>query len=97
MQEDPDQAEKEDDKASTGGISSLDFNLFSDFENNADALETTEPANEGTSTLDPQSVFAEMKRNLPESTKEKKDRRRCQITLLGNITRRRVGGTSPRP
>ena len=42
MQEDPDQAEKEDDKASTGGISSLDFNLFSDFENNADALETTE-------------------------------------------------------
>ena len=49
MQEDPDQAEKEDDKASIGGISSLDFNLFSDFENNADALETTEPANEGTS------------------------------------------------
>ena len=41
MQEDPDQAEKQDDKASTGGISSLDFNLFSDFENNADALETT--------------------------------------------------------
>ena len=53
MQEDPDQAEKEDDKASTGGISSLDFNFFSDFENNADALETTEPANEGTSTLEP--------------------------------------------
>ena len=58
MQEDPDQAEKEDDKASTGGISSLDFNLFSDFENNADALETAEPANEGTSTLEPPSVFA---------------------------------------
>ena len=53
MQEDLDQAEKEDDKASTGGMSSLDFNLFSDFENNADALETTEPANEGTSTLEP--------------------------------------------
>ena len=48
MQEDPDQAEKEDDKASTGGISSLDFNFLSDFENNADALGTTEPANEGT-------------------------------------------------
>ena len=48
MQEDPDQAEKEDDKASTGGISSLDFNFLSDFDNNADALETTEPANEGT-------------------------------------------------
>ena len=49
MQEDPDQAEKEDDRASIGGISSLDFKLFSDFENNSDALETTESANEGTS------------------------------------------------
>ena len=48
MQQDPDQAEKEDNKASTGGISSLDFNFFSDFENNADALKTTEPANGGT-------------------------------------------------
>ena len=33
MQQDPDQAEKEDDKASTGGMSSLDFNFLSDFEN----------------------------------------------------------------
>ena len=41
MQEDPDQAEKEDEKASTGGIISLGFILFNDFENNADALETT--------------------------------------------------------
>ena len=41
MQQDPDQPEKEDDNASTGGISSLDFNFLSDFENNADALETT--------------------------------------------------------
>ena len=32
MQQDPDQAEKEDDKASTGGISSLDFNFLSDFQ-----------------------------------------------------------------
>ena len=50
-------------KASTGGMSSLDFNLFSDFENITDALETTEPGNEGTSTLEPPSVFAELKRN----------------------------------
>ena len=33
MQQDPDQAEKEDDKASTGGTSSLDFNFLSNFEN----------------------------------------------------------------
>ena len=31
MQQDPDQAEKEDNKASTGGMSSLDFNFLSDF------------------------------------------------------------------
>ena len=68
VEEDPDQVEKEDNKASTGGVSSLDFNLLSDFENNADTLEATEPANEGTSTLEPPSAFAEMKRNLPESS-----------------------------
>ena len=45
MQQDPDQAEKEGDKASTGGIFSLDFNFLSDFENGTDTLEaTTEPA-----------------------------------------------------
>ena len=31
MQQDPDQAEKEDKKASTGGVSSLDLNFFSNF------------------------------------------------------------------
>ena len=54
MQQDPDQAEKEDDKASTGRMTSLDFNFLSDFENGTDTLEaTTEPADEGTSTLEP--------------------------------------------
>ena len=57
MQQDTDQADKEDDKASTGGVSSLAFNFHSDFENNADTLEATEPANEGTSTLEPPSAF----------------------------------------
>ena len=69
MQQDPDQAEKEDDNASTGGISSLEFNLFSDFENGIDTLEaTTEPAEEGTSTLKPPSAFMGTNRNLPESS-----------------------------
>ena len=36
MQKDVDQADREDDKASTEGISSLDFNFLSDFENNSD-------------------------------------------------------------
>ena len=50
MQQDPDQAEKEDDKASTGGMSSLDFIFLSNFENGTDTLEaTTEAAEEGIS------------------------------------------------
>ena len=57
MQKDASQAGGEDDRASTGGISSLDFNFLSDLENNADTLETTEPADEGTSTLEPPSAF----------------------------------------
>ena len=69
MQQDPDQAEKEDDKASTGGMSSLDFIFFSDFENDTDTLEaTTEPADQGTSTLETPSAFMETNRNLPESS-----------------------------
>ena len=69
MQQDLDQAEKDDDKASTGGMSSLDFNFLSDFENGTDTLEErTEPADEGTSTLEPPSALMETNRNLPESS-----------------------------
>ena len=67
MQPDPDQPEKEDDKASTGGVSSLNFNFLSDFENGVDTLETTEPADEGASTLEPPSAFVEKNRKLPEN------------------------------
>ena len=97
MQEDPDQAEKEDDKASTGGISSLDFNFLSDFENNADALETTEPANEDTSTLEPPSVFAEMKRNLPESSSPGNSKDNEQRFLMESSRRRRIEGAARVP
>ena len=45
----------------------LDFNFLSDFENGPDALETTEPADESTSTLEPASAFIEKSRSLPES------------------------------
>ena len=60
MQQDASQAGGEDDRASTGGAFSLDFNIISDLENNADTLETTEPADEGISTLEPPSAFMEM-------------------------------------
>ena len=69
MQQDPDQSEKEDDMASTGGMPGLDFNFLSDFENGTDTLEgTTEPADEGTFTLEPPSAFIEMNWNLLESS-----------------------------
>ena len=68
MQQNPDQAEKEDDKASTGGIFNLFFNFLGDFENGTDTLEaTTEPPNEGTSLLEPPSAFMGTNRNLSES------------------------------
>ena len=97
MQEDPDQAEKEDDKAPTGGISSSDFSLFNDFENNADALETTEPANEGTSTLEPPSAFAEMKRNLPESSSPGNSKDSEQTLLMESPRIRRIEGAARVP
>ena len=69
MQHHPDQAEKEDDKASTSGMSSLDFNFLSDFENGTDTLEgTTEPADEGTYTMEPPRAHMKTNRNWLESS-----------------------------
>ena len=90
MQQKPDQAEKEYDKAATGGVSSLDFNFLSDFENNADALETTEPANEGISTLESPSAFVEMNRDLPESSSPGNSKDNEQRLLLESSRRRRI-------
>ena len=85
MQQDADQAGGEDDRASTGGTSSLDFNIFSDLGNNADTLETTEPADEGIST-----AFMEMKRNLPESSSPGNSRNNDQRILMESPRRIRI-------
>ena len=92
MQQDASQAGREDDRASKGGVSSLDFNIFSDLENNADTLETNEPADEGISTLEPPSAFMEMKRNLPESSSPGNSRKNEQIILMESPRRRRIEG-----
>ena len=94
MKDDPDQVEKEDDKASTGGVSSLDFNFLSDFENNAVTLEATEPANEGTSTLEPPSAFVEMNRNLPERSSPGNSKDNEQRLLMKSPSRRRIEGAA---
>ena len=97
MQQKANQAGGEDDRASTGGVSSLDFNFFSDFENNADTLEATEPADEGTSTLEPPSAFTEMKRNLPESSSPGNSRNNEQRILMESPRRRRIEGSARVP
>ena len=97
MQQGTNQADREDDKASTGGISSLDNNFFSDFENNADTLEAAEPADEGTSTLEPPSAFMEMKRNLPESSSPGNSKDNEQRLLMESPRRRRIEGAARVP
>ena len=99
MQQDPDQAGKEDDKALTGGASSLDFESFlSDFENGMDALEvTTEPADEGISTLEPPSAFMGMKRRLPESGYPSNSKDTEQKLLMESPRRRRIEGAARVP
>ena len=91
-----DQAGGEDDRASIGGTSSLDFNIFSDLENNADTLETTE-LDEGTSTLEPPSAFMEMKRNLPESSSPGNSRNNDQRILMESPRRRRIEASARVP
>ena len=92
-----DQAGGEDDRASTGRTSSLDFNIFSDLENNADTLETTEPADEGISTLEPPSAFMERKRNLPESSSPGNSRNKDQRILMESPRRRRIEASARVP
>ena len=94
MQQDASQAGGEDDRASTGGVSSLDFNIFRDLENNAETLETTEPADEGISTLEPPTAFTEMKRNLPESSSPGNSRNNEERILMESPRRRRIEGSA---
>ena len=98
MQQDPGQAEKEDDKASTGGMCSLDINFLSDFENGTDTLEaTTEPGDEGTSTLEPPSAFMEVKKNLPESSSPSNSKNTEKNFLMESQRRKRIEGNARVP
>ena len=98
MQEDPDQAEKEYDKTSTGGMSSLDFNFLSDFENGTDTMNATnEPADERTSTLEPPSAFTETNGNLPKSSPPSNSKNIEQKLLMDSPRRRWIEGTARVP
>ena len=78
-------------------MSSLDFHFLSDFENGADALETTEPADEGTSTLEPPSVFMEMNRHLPEISSPGNSKDNEQRLLMESPRRKRIEGAARVP
>ena len=97
MQQDPDQAEKEDNKASTGGVTSLEFNFLSDFESGADALETTEQADEGNSTQEPPLAFMQTNRTLPESGSPSNSKDNEQRFLMESPRRRRTEGAARVP
>ena len=71
---------------------SLDFNIFSDLENNADTLETTEPADEGIA-----SAYMEMKRNLPESSSPGNSRNNDQRILMESPRRRKIEASARVP
>ena len=52
-------------------------------------MEAAEPADEGTSTLEPPSAFTEMKRNLPESSSPGNSKDNEQRLLMESPRRRR--------
>ena len=98
MQQDPDQAGKDDDKASTGGVCSLDFNFLDAFEIRTETSEgTTEPAEDETSMLEPPSAFMNLSRSLPESSSPGKFKTTEMKLLLESPQRRRIEGTARVP
>ena len=98
MQQDQDQVEGEDDKGLTGGMSSLDFIFLSDFENGTEtAGGTTEPAEEGTSTLETPSAFMEIDGNLPESSYPGSSKTLEKLLLMESPRRRRIEGSARVP
>ena len=95
MQHDPDQAEKEDDKASTGGISSLDFNFLGDFESwKRRLMRWKRRLSHQTRVLEPPSAFMEMSRNLPESGSPSNSKDNEQRLLMESPWRRRIEGAA---
>ena len=72
-------------------MSSLDFNFLSDVENGTDTLEATiEPADEGTSTLEPPPALMGTNRNLPESSSPSNSKNTEQKLLMESPMRRRI-------
>ena len=79
-------------------MSSLDFNFLRDFENGTDTLEaTTEPADEGTLSLESPSAFMGTNQNLSESSSPSNSTNTDQKLLMESPRRRRKEGTARVP
>ena len=98
MQQDPDRAGKDNDKASTGGVPSLDFNFLDNHEIRTETLQgTTEPAEDETSTLEPPPAFMNISRNLAESSSAGKSKTIETKLLTESPRRRRIEGSARVP
>ena len=79
-------------------MSSLDFNFLDDFEIGTETLEgTTEPAEDGTSTLEPPSALTNISRNLMESSSPGKLKTSETKLLMDSPRRRRMESTARIP
>ena len=95
MEQNLDQAGKDDDKASTGGVSSLDFHFLDDYEIGRETLKgSTEPAEDEASTLELPSAFMNLSRNLPESSSPSKFKTNGMKNLMESPRRRRIEGAA---
>ena len=93
--QEPDQAGKDDDKASTGGMSSLNFIFLEDFEVETGTLEgTTEPAEDETSTLESPSAFMDVNQKLLESSSPVNSKTIEKKLLMESPRRRRIEGNA---
>ena len=94
MEQDPDKAGSDDEKASVGGASRLDFNFLDDKEGTETLAGTTEPAEDETSTLEPPSAFMNPAHNLPESSSPGKTETTRKKVLTESPRRRRLEGAA---
>ena len=95
MKQDPDQAGRDDDRASVGVSSSLDFNFLDDEEVGPETLAgTTEPAQEEIFTLEPPSAFVDITHDLPESSSPGKKKIIIKKLLTESPRRRRIEGAA---
>ena len=96
MEYDPDKEGRDDDKASVGGASTLVFNFLDEDETKLVAG-TTEPAEDGASTLPSPSAFTNAAHNFPEGSSTGKIKFTTKKLLSESPRRRKIEGAARVP